>query len=93
MRITIIPSDGHIYVDGKLHVADCSSVDPSIHAVQWYDDRGEVEFKTIDSERKPNEAIDSLGPFQALVDQVMEPPPAPMSITERFTKPVNVIAE
>lgn len=62
MRLTIIPSDKFISVDGAgLHASndDFSWVAPNVRAVQWYGDRGEVEF----NDGSPNEAISELGPF------------------------------
>ena len=35
MRLTIIRSDNMVYVDGEPLTVDCSSLDPSIHAIQW----------------------------------------------------------
>jgi hypothetical protein len=46
MQLTIIPVDGAVYVDGVSFVGlDLSFVPTDIHALQWYDSYGEVEFK------------------------------------------------
>lgn len=66
MRITIIPSDKTIGIDGEFLLSiqqDMSWVPENIHAVQWYDTMGEVEY-TDDS---PNERIEELGIYQQAV--------------------------
>ena len=68
MRITIIPSDKTIGIDGDFLLSiqqDMSWVPENIHAVQWYDTWGEVEY-TDDS---PNERIEDIGLYeQAIID-------------------------
>ena len=49
MRLTIIPSDGSVYVDGRGYTNIDLTWIPEIegkkvHAVQWMDDKGHVEF-------------------------------------------------
>ena len=49
MRLTIIPSDGSIYVDCRgytnLDLTWIPEIDgKKVHAVQWEDGQGEVEF-------------------------------------------------
>jgi hypothetical protein len=45
MKLTIIPSDGAVYKDGVAYSGlDLSVVPTNIHALQWYDSEGEVEF-------------------------------------------------
>ena len=68
MRVIIVPDDGVVLIDGKGRVVDCSSVDRTIHAVQWYDDHGEIEYKTFDGVRAPNLAITDLSLFQIVID-------------------------
>jgi len=68
MRLAIIPSDKIIFIDGE-HLydikQDLSWIPSSIHAVQWYDTWGEIEY--IDG--SPNERIEELGIFeQAVLD-------------------------
>jgi hypothetical protein len=46
MRLTIIPVDGAVYVDGVSYSdLDLSFVPANVHALQWYDTYGELEFK------------------------------------------------
>jgi uncharacterized protein YprB with RNaseH-like and TPR domain len=48
MRLSIIISDGTVVKDGvALTGLDLSFVDTSIHALQWYDTYGEIEYKTF----------------------------------------------
>jgi hypothetical protein len=66
MRITIVPSDKTIGIDGEFLLSiqqDMSWVPENIHAVQWYDTRGEVEY----TDGSPNERIEELGIYQQAV--------------------------
>lgn len=46
MRLTIVPVDGAVYVDGVSYSdLDLSFIPADIHALQWYDTYGELEFK------------------------------------------------
>lgn len=48
MKVTIVPVDGSVSVDGKgFSPLDLSGINPTVHAVQWYDTYGEVEFKDV----------------------------------------------
>jgi hypothetical protein len=69
MRVTIIPEDGFVSIDGEGYVdLDLSSIDPAIHAVQWYGTEGEVEHKDDRGRATLNETITSLAPFQSALD-------------------------
>lgn len=47
MKLTIVADDGAVGIDGIFFSnLDLSSLDPSIHAVQWYGEYGEIEYKT-----------------------------------------------
>ena len=62
MRLTIVPSDKIISIDGNglLNIQqDFSWVPANVHAVQWYDTWGEVEY----NDGTPNERIEELGVF------------------------------
>lgn len=67
MRVSIIPADGIVIVEGAAEKVDLSSMDQSIHAVQWFTDVGEIEYFR-DEKRRGNEAIDDFSPFQQFVD-------------------------
>ena len=46
MKLTIIPSDGAIYKDGVVYSGlDLSNVPSNVHALQWYETEGEIEFR------------------------------------------------
>ena len=68
MRITLIPSDKTIGIDNEFYrniEQDFSWIPSNIHAVQWYDTWGEIEY--IDG--SPNKRIEELGIFeQAVLD-------------------------
>jgi hypothetical protein len=72
MRMTIIPSDGIVNINGQIYDSlDLSWMDPNIHVVQWYDTVGEIEWK----EPHPymlmivrNEPINNIDAFQPAID-------------------------
>jgi len=62
MRLTIVPIDSVVCKDGEcLHDIDLTWVPEEVHAVQWYDDHGEVEYVDL---KRINEEITSLGLFE-----------------------------
>ena len=73
MRVIIVMDDNLIGIDGYyIDDLDLSSIDVSIHAVQWYETYGEVEYKTslIDGSlhKVQNSIIKSLTDFQSVID-------------------------
>jgi len=70
VRVIIIPSQNFISVDGKSYGdIDLSFLDPSIHAVQWYSDIGEVEIKNTSTGKMiENREIFSLDEFQPAIN-------------------------
>lgn len=71
MRITIVVDDNMVIVQGHGETVDCAALIPQgIHAVQWFDCWGEIEYSTDleTSERKPNARITDFSPFQFLAD-------------------------
>ena len=69
-RISIIPADGIVAVNGmSVSGLDLSFLPDDIHAIQWYGERGEVEFRAdLYGYKKMNEKIDSFKPFEKAVD-------------------------
>lgn len=74
MRLTIIASDNKIVIDGESvegcdlfwipeFVGDITGVPQKVHAVQWYDDHGEIELITTDN----NIIITELGIFEKAI--------------------------
>jgi len=70
MRVTIIPDDGFVSVDGEGYDGlDLSFMDAGIHAVQWYDTHGEIERKDpVTKKMTANEEITSFDAFQPVLD-------------------------
>jgi hypothetical protein len=70
MRLTIIPIDGSVSVDGVgFGGLDLSFMDASVHAVQWYETHGEIERKDpITGRMVANEVITSIDAFQPAID-------------------------
>ena len=69
MRLTIIPSDKAIGIDGEFFLnigEDLSWIPSNVHALQWYDTWGEVEFNN----GSPNEKIEELGIYEQAVQTV-----------------------
>ena len=61
MKLTIIPSDNTVYIDGMALRVDCSSVADSgapgvaVHAVQWNGSTGWIEY--VGDDRPPNRTM------------------------------------
>lgn len=86
MRLTIIPVDGFVAVDevSKFQPLDLSicEIPADIHALQWYETRGWIEFRDDNdpfTPKKPNEDIYSLPDWANACVQVWTDwqPPAP----------------
>lgn len=73
MRLTIVADDGAVGVDGEFFSGlDLSQLDASVHAVQWYGEYGEVEYKTQLENgafvKPANVLITDATPYQFAVD-------------------------
>jgi hypothetical protein len=70
MRVIIIPEDGSVCVDGEGYGnLNLSWIEASVHAVQWYGERGEIERKNpVTGKMVDNEEINSLEHFQLALD-------------------------
>jgi hypothetical protein len=69
MRITIIPNDGFVSIDGEGYSElDLSFMDSSIHALQWYETEGEIEIQDSKGRIIANEVINDLTPFQYAIE-------------------------
>ena len=69
MRVTIIPADGFVSVDGEGYGGlDLSFMASDVHAVQWYDTEGEVEYQDARGRATRNEDITDLTPYQPALD-------------------------
>jgi len=87
MKITIIPEDDMVTIDGESRAVDCSSLPPNIHAVQYDSvaEEGMIELKNVDAVTKHFERpIKNAGQFQLFQSMVaawetttLETPPSP----------------
>lgn len=73
MKLTIIADDKAVGVDGVFFESlDLSQLDPSVHAVQWYGEYGEVEYKTVFAggviSKPANQIITDVTPYQFAID-------------------------
>lgn len=70
MRVSILPSDGAVYIDGfSFSKLDLSFIPADVHAIQWYGESGHVEYKDpVTGLMTKNEDIDSLEAYQAAID-------------------------
>jgi hypothetical protein len=62
MKLTIIPADGAVYKDGYSYSGlNLAAAPGNVHALQWKDTKGWIEFTDNDDDTKPqNEAITEL---------------------------------
>ena len=69
MKLSIIPIDNAVYIDGVLHFIDVKNPPEDIHALQWNngdtlepgDDKGEIEYRFDGiGESNPNKFITKL---------------------------------
>jgi hypothetical protein len=61
MRVTIIPTDGFVSIDNiGFSEIDLSFIPNEIHAIQWYDTFGEIEYKDEFGRITRNEELLSL---------------------------------
>ena len=73
MKLTIVADDKRVGVDELFfEPVELPQLDPAIHALQWYGEYGEVEFKTVFANgalTKPqNQLITDITPFQFAVE-------------------------
>ena len=72
MRMTILPAQRIVIIDGQARGPLLLDVAANIHAVQWYGAKGEIEFVDHDGDgpisRPPNERFTDIGRFQSAID-------------------------
>ena len=73
MRLTIIADDSSVGIDNEfIDPIDISELDSSIHAIQWYGEYGEVEYKTKFENgaivKPQNLFITDITPYQFAID-------------------------
>jgi len=63
-RLTIIPSDGAVYIDVDVYLnLDLSFIDPTVHALQWRDGAGWIEYENsnnVQITELPDWAIEAM---------------------------------
>lgn len=85
MRLSIIPVDGAVVVDGLGHMKLSWEGTPSdVHALQWFGDNGWIEY----TDGRPNEDISVLpiwaGNAELAWVKANEPPPPPGPPTAEY---------
>lgn len=73
MKLVIIADDSRVGINAvNYDDLDMSQLDPSIHAIQWYGEYGEIEFKTKFENgqivKPQNQIITDMTPYQWAVD-------------------------
>jgi hypothetical protein len=70
MRVSIVTDDDLIVVDGEPRKVDLGALrGEGVHAIQWYGDEGEIEWKGDHKHREPNLAIFNTDRFQYYIDR------------------------
>jgi hypothetical protein len=70
-RYTLVPSDSVLLIDGVGALGvDYTGIDPTIHAIQWYDTTGWVEYvgDPVTQVKPANQQITSIAPYQSYID-------------------------
>jgi hypothetical protein len=98
MRLTIIRSDGAVYIDSVAYLSlDMSAVPDDVHALQWFDVYGWVEFvgdvANQDITELPLWANVCVSEWEA-ADYAKKhpPPPSPPTAEENKTTAVNLLS-
>ena len=64
MRVTIIPEDGMVSINSEGYSElDLSFIPNTVHALQWYETDGEIEYQDDRGRATHNEEITSLDEF------------------------------
>jgi hypothetical protein len=81
-RLTIVPSDKLVMIDGEGREVDCSGFYSlnGVHAVQWDGTKGHIEYLPDQfGTYRSNEQIFSIAPFQEVIGAwYAAPAPAPL---------------
>jgi hypothetical protein len=76
VRVTVIPADLTVYVDGVARHVAMPPHDPNWRAIQWYGERGDVEVRVGAGLSIDDPAV--VAPFIAAWEAAAPPaPPAP----------------
>lgn len=87
MKITIIQSDGTVYINGVSRPIDMTGLDPAIHAVQFDTVKGKGQIEYVDEDRQ-NDHITDVSQFQFLRDRydAWTPPVPPPPTQEQLDR-------
>jgi len=77
-RITIVPDDNIVIVDGEARQVSMVGIDPKIHAVQWFGAAGEIEY----NDGRAHAPITSITPFQIFITRWNDAEPAPPTLAQ-----------
>lgn len=75
MRVTVVPEDSIVIVDGVPVTTGLPPLDPDIHAIQWQGDHGVIEKRV--GEAEPFKDIALIQPFIEAHRSWTPPPPPP----------------
>jgi|SRR6056300_1115262 hypothetical protein len=96
MKLTVIPSDKAVYVDKEVkHPLEWDGTPLNVHALQWHDVTGWIEF----NDGTPNEEINSLpdwanNAYNAWSAPAPPPPePEPPTASENKTIAMSLLAQ
>lgn len=64
MKVTIVADDSLVGVDEEFKIIDLSTLNANIHAVQWNETAGHIEYKDYSS----NLSITDISPYQSFID-------------------------
>jgi hypothetical protein len=71
MRVTVIPSDKWIRRDDiSVNLPEWNFDDSNVHAIQWYDTEGEIEY--TGNPKPPNESFTDSSILQSYLDALDE---------------------
>lgn len=80
MRVTIIKDDSKVGVDGDFRRVDLSDLSADIHAVQWYGNHGEIEYRRP----RKNVKLEEFTPFAVYLERWRA---APKKQAQRVAQP------
>lgn len=78
MRLAIIRDINRVNIDGVARTVDLSTLDSNIHAIQWNETVGHIEFK----DHLPEVVLDDISIFQIYIDAWVAAEPAPPTLNE-----------
>lgn len=98
MRLTIVPDDSAVYVDGETRptALDLSGVGipADVHALQWYTTRGWIEYKEVDpfTPKPANQDITELPSWANAAKAVFDAwtPPLPPEPAPESQQPTTI---